>query len=66
VVDSMVLGPGEKLIAVASTSKAVNSCQFMALTLAVKVPFYGGRASLVLQRLFSAFSEHFFGCERAE
>ena len=33
VVDSVVLGPGEKLIAVAITSSAVNSCQFMAHTL---------------------------------
>ena len=28
-VDSVVLGPGVKLIAVASTRSAVNSCQFM-------------------------------------
>ena len=32
-VDSVVLGPGEKLIAVANTSSAVNSCQFMGQTL---------------------------------
>jgi hypothetical protein len=32
-VESVVLGPGEKLIAVANTSSAVNSCQFMAHTL---------------------------------
>ncbi|MOA44740.1 hypothetical protein D3C78_1670600 [compost metagenome] len=32
-VESVVLGPGEKLIAVASTSSAVNSCQFMSQTL---------------------------------
>jgi hypothetical protein len=32
-VESVVLGPGEKLIAVASTSSAVNSCQFMTHTL---------------------------------
>lgn len=33
VVDSVVFGPGEKLIAVANTSSAVNSCQFMGHTL---------------------------------
>jgi hypothetical protein len=32
-VDSVVLGPGEKLIAVANTNKAVNSCQFIEQTL---------------------------------
>ena len=32
-VERVVLGPGEKLIAVASTSSAVNSCQFMGHTL---------------------------------
>ena len=32
-VESVVLGPGEKLMAVASTSRAESSCQFMALTL---------------------------------
>ncbi len=32
-VESVVFGPGEKLIAVASTSSAVNSCQFMGHTL---------------------------------
>src|SRR5688572_12261961 len=32
-VDKVVLGPGEKLIAVANTSSAVNSCQFMGHTL---------------------------------
>ena len=32
-VDRVVLGPGVKLIAVASTNKAVNSCQVMRQTL---------------------------------
>ena len=32
-VESVVLGPGVKLIAVASTIKAVNSCQFISETL---------------------------------
>ena len=32
-VDSVVLGPGVKLDAVLNTNKAINSCQFMSLTL---------------------------------
>jgi len=32
-VDSVVFGPGEKLIAVANTNSAVNSCQSMEQTL---------------------------------